>query len=337
MIENIERSNQDSRDMYEAVRILQRLKPKANLIIKNEEGKIPSSTKGTIKIITKHFNNELNNENAKTIPSTKPTKMKQLFTEKEIRKAVNKMKNGKSAGCDNVYPEMLKNSPEIITEKIAEILNECAETGKHPKELITGLLIPLQKPGKEKGPPANLRPIVLLSILRKILAICLIERTYTRLRNSIPSSQAAYSKGRSTTELVFTVKTIVEKAIISTDLEANILMLDMSKAFDTIQRGTLIEDLSKILNSDEIHLVTILLREVKLIVQLNNTQGEPFTTNMGSPQGDCASALFFIYYLAESIKDENEGNKIIPPTQLLDHDYAKPTLMGKIIDQQGLQ
>ena len=39
-------------------------------------------------------------------------------------------------------------------------------------------------------------------------------------------------------------------------------------------------------------------------------------------------------YLAESIKDENEGNKIIPPTQLLDHDYAIPTLMGNIIDQQ---
>ena len=334
MIENIEKTKQDSRDMYEAVRILQRRKTKANLIIKDKKGKIPSSTTGKIKIITEHFKNELNSENAKIIPIINPTKMKQIFTSKEIRKAINKMKNGKSAGCDKVYAEMLKNSPELITEKIAEILNECAETGKHPEEIITGLLIPLQKPGKEKGPPANLRPIVLLSILRKIVAICLIERIYTRLRSSIPSSQAAYSKGRSTTELVFTMKTIVEKAISSKDLEANILMLDMSKAFDTIQRGTLIEDLSKILDSDELHLVTLLLREVKLIVQLNNTQGEPFTTNMGSPQGDCASALFFIYYLAETIKDDNQYNEIIPPIQLLDHDYATPTLMGMIIDQQ---
>ena len=68
----------------------------------------------------------------------------------------------------------------------------------------------------------------------------------------IPQSQAAYSEGRSTTELVFAFKLLAEKAITSENYEINLLMLDMSKAFDTIQRGTLFEDLKEILEPDRI-------------------------------------------------------------------------------------
>ena len=46
------------------------------------------------------------------------------------------------------------------------------------KKLIAGILTPLQKPGKAEGPPENLRPIILLSILKKILTICLLKRIW---------------------------------------------------------------------------------------------------------------------------------------------------------------
>ena len=48
-------------------------------------------------------------------------------------------------------------------------------------ELNCGILIPLQKPGKKKRPASNLRPVILLSIIRKILAICLIRRIRERI------------------------------------------------------------------------------------------------------------------------------------------------------------
>ena len=34
----------------------------------------------------------------------------------------------------------------------------------------------MQKPGETKGPPQNLRPIILLSVLNKVLAVCLMAR-----------------------------------------------------------------------------------------------------------------------------------------------------------------
>ena len=38
-----------------------------------------------------------------------------------------------------------------------------------PDVLKIGILTPLPKPGKKKGPPGNLRLIILLSVLRKLL------------------------------------------------------------------------------------------------------------------------------------------------------------------------
>ena len=94
---------------------------------------------------------------------------------------------------------------------LRKILNEIASTGKYPDEIKHGLLTPLQKPGKPKGPPENLRPVILLSTLPKILAICVIHRIRAKVdENILPATQAAYSAGRNTTELVFTFKVLAE-------------------------------------------------------------------------------------------------------------------------------
>ena len=57
---------------------------------------------------------------------------------------------------------MIKNAPSTVHQLIADIYNTTAETGEFPEELVAGVLTPLQKPGKAKGPPENLRPIILL-------------------------------------------------------------------------------------------------------------------------------------------------------------------------------
>ena len=78
--------------------------------------------------------------------------------------------------------------------------------------------------------------------------------------------------------------------------------LILAKLFGTIRRYLLIEDIKEMLNNDEIHLVALLLENVELCVKLENLLGRAFKTNIGSPQGDGASALFFITYLAKSLK-----------------------------------
>ena len=73
------------------------------------------------------------------------------------------------------------------------------ETGNIPKEATYGILKPLQKPNKAKGPPSNLRPIILLSSLHKVPAAGITNRIKDRLKVEIPPWQAAYRPNRSTT------------------------------------------------------------------------------------------------------------------------------------------
>ena len=61
-----------------------------------------------------------------------------------------------------------------------------------------------------------MKPIIPLPILRKILSICITRRFNDAIRKHIiPLLQAAYSDGRSTTELIFAFKLLAEKAITS--------------------------------------------------------------------------------------------------------------------------
>lgn len=85
--------------------------------------------------------------------------MREPFT-----RAVKRLKNNKSPGEDGVKAEMLKYSPDEVHQEIADILNEIAMTGEAPEAVRKGILIPLPKPGKPHGPPANVRPIILSSL-----------------------------------------------------------------------------------------------------------------------------------------------------------------------------
>ena len=314
LVQEIENSKDDSRRMYIAMKKLQITEPKKNIIVQGPNGKVTDG-KEQADIVRNHFEKMFFSEEEEE-PNIPPARMDPPFTAEEIRKAVTSLKNNKSPGIDNIQSELLKAGPIEISEGIADLLNDISETGKYPKELDEGILIPLPKPGKPQGPPENLRPVILLSVLRKILAICMIRRTAAKINQKIPVTQAAYKTGRSTTEHVFTFKCLAEKAIISKDYTLFLLMLDMSKAFDTVRRKTLIDDLEEVLTASELHIIYIMIKEVKLTVRIKSHLSENFKTNIGVPQGDCMSPVLFTLYLAQALKHKRNDIE-------MEHSYAK--------------
>ena len=130
----------------------------------------------------------------------------------------------------------------------------------------------------------------------------MIQRTWDRLKNHIPPDQAAYQPGRGTTEQVFAIKILAEKAIISQDYQIHLLLLDMSKAFDTVNRKMLLEELQEVLDLDEMYLISVLTNRPKIKVKIGNSLGEAFDTLVGIMQGDVLSAILFIFYLAKCLK-----------------------------------
>ena len=209
------------------------------------------------------------------------------FTAEEISKVAKRLKNNKSAGPDKLEAEFIKYAPAEVHKEIASIFNKLSETGAEVQELILGLLKPLPKPRKPKGSPENIKPIILLSVLRKILTICFLDRIWNRLKQKIPSKQAAYQPGRGTTEQVHAIKLLTEKAITSNDYNIYLTLLDMSKAFDTVDHKILFEHLEEILNADELFIVHVLTNKPEIAVKIGSLTGISFLTTIGIMQGDC--------------------------------------------------
>ena len=59
---------------------------------------------------------------------------------------------------------------------------------------------------------------------------------------------------------------MLEKAITSDDYAIFILMMDISRAFDTADRKLLMNTLESILQEDVLHMIKILLENVSLVV-----------------------------------------------------------------------
>ena len=300
-LHDIEKYKDNPSKMFKAIQTITRTR-KEPLIVQTENG-LTADKEIVTETITQHFKGQFHTNTHQPLPDIIPTPLENPFTLQEIQTAIKRLQNNKSAGPDNIHAEQLKYAPDYIHAQIQHILNDMAATGTYPDEIKHGLLVPLQKPGKSKGPPGNLRPIILLSMLRKILAICLLNRIKDKIDRHIPITQAAYRQGRNTTEHVLAIKLLCDKAITSTDYQTHILLLDMSKAFDTVDRLKLYHILETKINKDELNLANTLLKDVTIQIKNDNSLGQTFTTNIGIPQGDSASAFFFITYLSEALKD----------------------------------
>ena len=113
----------------------------------------------------------------------------------------------------------------------------------------------------------------------------------------------------------------MRKAITSLSYELFAKLLDMSKAFDTVRRKMLLNDLKQILDADEYHMLSILILDVRLKVRVGDCEGEEIITEVGIAQGDCSSAILFILYLAITLEREEP---VVTPIEHHDHSYYKP-------------
>ena len=108
--------------------------------------------------------------------------MEPEYNAEEIDTAAKKLKNNKAADRDEVKAELIKYGCRELYKQIASLLIVTSETADYPEEVRRGILTPLAKPPK-KDERVDVRPIILLSVLRKILTITLIDQCWERIKN----------------------------------------------------------------------------------------------------------------------------------------------------------
>ena len=82
----------------------------------------------------------------------------------------------------------------------------------------------------------NYRDITLTSIEAKIYNVLLRNRIEPKIDNIFRKNQNGFRRNRSTTSQILTIRRVLE-GVSAKNLQATILFVDFTKAFDSIQRG----------------------------------------------------------------------------------------------------
>ena len=134
-----------------------------------------------------------------------------------------------------------------------------------------------------------------------ILIYCSKDKTLCR-RIPIGKSKSGFRPDRSTADVVWTHKWLAAKTL-KEDVIIKISGIDMSAAFDTIDRNQLLNIIATIVNEDELRIISFLLSNTKIKTRINGaTKTNTFISNVGTPQGDSLSPVLFIVYLEHALK-----------------------------------
>jgi len=97
------------------------------------------------------------------------------ITPDEIRQAINKLKNGKAAGIDEIQADLLKGADEIIVQMLTRLCINVWDCGEVLNRWQEGIILPLHKKGNLTD-CNNWRGITLLSVPGKVLASVILNR-----------------------------------------------------------------------------------------------------------------------------------------------------------------
>ena len=222
-----------------------------------------------------------------------------------------------ATGEDNIPGELLKYSPKEMHEYVATMINEMFRTHE-PLKINNGNMKALLKPGKPKGPRKNLRTVTLLNTIRKAISLCTLHRAREKIEKYLSVNQSGFRPFRSTADIVWTHRWYAAKTSLA-EIDIHITGIDMSSAFDTINRKLLLEILEDIVDEDELRLIRFLLSDTEISIKIIGvTEEMPFLGNVGTPQGDSLSPVLFIVYLEAALREIRniENNEEGPPTEI---------------------
>ena len=294
----------DSRRMFEAVRTLNNSKTSSTIGVHNEQGCLIATDTGKAAVVAEYLEQQLTRDEAPLEPFIGPPRpLASPFTCEEIAAAARSLKNGRANGPDGIPNELLKYSSNSVHERFARIINKSFETNSYLDPIGQANVTPLQKPNKPIGPVKNLRPLTLSNAVRKILSMATLKRIEKKVDTFTGPWQCAYKRGRSCADIVWCQRVLLS-VVQRKRWEYHRMGIDMSSAFDTIRRTSILELLVKCgCNDDEVRLVRLLLSNTKLRVNVNGTMSVEFQSFLGAFQGDCLSGCLFTLVLAGALCD----------------------------------
>ena len=162
------------------------------------------------------------------------TLLNEDISPEEVLKGARGLKGSKSCGTDEISNEMLQLSVPVLANEYAYLFSRLLRNGTYPSMWRENMIKPIYKGGGTSD-PNNYRGIAISSCFSKMLSKVLFNRLdkYLEDNSIIGSKQIGFRKHCRTSDHIFTLKTLTDKAFKASSHLFG-CFVDLSKAFDTI-------------------------------------------------------------------------------------------------------
>jgi exonuclease III len=234
-------------------------------------------------------------------PSNEGNEEELVPSEADVERAIERLKNGKAAGCDRINAEMLKAGGGVLVKWVHRLIRKIWQDEVVPEDWRKAVIVPLHKKG-DKSVCDNWRGISLLSVAGKVFTHILLERLVEVVDGKISETQAGFRKARGCADQIFTLRRVMEQA---RDKRVPLFMcfIDLKAAYDTVRRNELWIVLKEYgVSSKLCRLLRSLYAGTQSAVRVEGELTDWFEVKTGLRQGCLLSPILFNVFIDRVVK-----------------------------------
>ena len=205
-------------------------------MMKDKDGNVMTDEESVLRMWKEYYMGLMNEENERErreIDGERVNLEVESVSKEEVIENMQRMKNGKAVGPDDIPVEVWKCLGESALKFLTKLYNRTMESERMPEEWRDSVLIPIFKNKGDVQSCSNYRGIKLISHTMKLWERIVEKRLRSDLKFS--NQQYGFMPGKSTTDALFALRVLMEKYR-EGQKELHCVFVDLEKAYDKVPR-----------------------------------------------------------------------------------------------------